>query len=225
MNRLIGHFVSSITLPLRVDGGVNTNLEEIQTNLIPLPRMHFPVVSYAPVIPASKASQEQPTLSEITKACFEPGTQMVKLDPRRGKHMACCMMYRGDVVPSHVGHAFGSIKRDRVIQFVDWVQVGFRTGINYNPLTVIPGGDLAKAQRSVSVFGNTTAIAEVWTQLNHKFDAMYVKKAFVHWYTREGMEEGEFREALENLQTLVNDYKETEVDSPEDDAEEKGQEY
>ena len=33
-----------------------------------------------------------------------------------------------------------------------------------------------------SMLSNTTAIAEAWARLNTKFDLMYAKRAFVHWY-------------------------------------------
>merc|ERR1712244_95683 len=66
---------------------------------------------------------------------------------------------------------------------------GFKVGINYQPPTVVPGGDLAKVQRSVLMISNTTAIAEVMGRMDHKFDLMYAKRAFVHWYVGEGMEE------------------------------------
>ena len=46
----------------------------------------------------------------------------------------------------------------------------------------MPGGDLAKVQRAVCMLSNTTAIAEAWARLDHKFDLMYAKRAFVHWY-------------------------------------------
>ncbi|KOX77793.1 Tubulin alpha-1C chain [Melipona quadrifasciata] len=219
LNRLIGQIVSSITASLRFDGALNVDLTEFQTNLVPYPRIHFPLVTYAPVISAEKAYHEQLSVSEITNACFEPANQMVKCDPRHGKYMACCMLYRGDVVPKDVNAAIATIKTKRTIQFVDWCPTGFKVGINYQPPTVVPGGDLAKVQRAVCMLSNTTAIAEAWARLDHKFDLMYAKRAFVHWYVGEGMEEGEFSEAREDLAALEKDYEEVGMDSAEGEGE------
>lgn len=78
--------------------------------------------SYAPVVSAEKAYHEQLSVAEITNSAFEPSSMMAKCDPRHGKYMACCMMYRGDVVPKDVNASVATIKTKRTIQFVDWYQ-------------------------------------------------------------------------------------------------------
>ena len=216
LNRLMAQIVSSITASLRFDGPLNTDLADLHTNLVPYPRIHFPMATYAPLISTEKAFHEQVSVSEITNACFEPANQMVKCDQRNAKYMGCFLLYRGDVVPKDVNDAISTIKTKRTIQFVDWCPTGFKVGINQQPPTVVPGGDLAKMQRAACMLSNTTAIAEAWARLDHKFDLMFAKRAFVHWYVGEGMEEGEFSEARENLAALEKDYEEFGADSMKD---------
>ncbi|KAL8941504.1 MAG: hypothetical protein Q9211_001809 [Gyalolechia sp. 1 TL-2023] len=215
LNRLIAQVVSSITASLRFDGSLNVDLNEFQTNLVPYPRIHFPLVAYSPVVSTAQASYEASSVQEISMSCFEPNHQMVKCDPRNGKYMATCLLYRGDVVPNDVHAAVATLKTKRTIQFVDWCPTGFKIGICYQPPQMVPNGDLAKVNRAVCMLSNTTAIAEAWSALSHKFDLMYSKRAFVHWYVGEGMEEGEFSEAREDLAALERDYEEVATDSVE----------
>ncbi|KAI4583303.1 hypothetical protein MJG53_008516 [Ovis ammon polii x Ovis aries] len=139
-------FLLPAVLQTKFDGALNVDLTEFQTNLVPYLRIHFPLATYAPVISAEKAHHEQLSVAEITNACFEPANQMVKCDPRHGKYMACCLLYCGNVVPKDFSAAVATIKTKRTIQFVDWCPTGFRVGINYQPPTVVPGGNLAKVQ-------------------------------------------------------------------------------
>merc|ERR1711861_19612 len=201
LNRLIAQVISSLTASLRFDGALNVDVTEFQTNLVPYPRIHFVLSSYAPVISAEKAYHEQLSVAEITNSAFEPASMLCKVDPRHGKYMAVCLMYRGDVVPKDVNASVATIKTKRTI--------------NYQPPTVVPGGDLAKVMRAVAMMSNSTAIAELYSRIDHKFDLMYAKRAFVHWYVGEGMEEGEFSEAREDLAALEKDYEEVGAESAE----------
>jgi len=95
LNRLISQIISSLTTSLRFDGAINVDVTEFQTNLVPYPRIHFMLSSYAPVISAEKAYHEQLSIPEITNAVFEPSSMMAKCDPRHGKYMLnvprrCC---------------------------------------------------------------------------------------------------------------------------------------
>ena len=121
--------LSIFSASLRFDGALNVDLNEFQTNLVPYPRIHFPLATYAPIISAERAFHEQMSVLELTNACFENGNQLVKCDPRMGKYMACCLLWRGDVVPKDVNAAIASIRTKKSIQFVDWCPTGFKVNI------------------------------------------------------------------------------------------------
>lgn len=57
---------------------------------------------------------------------------------------------------------------------------------------------------------NSSAIRTAWERLGKKFSLMFSKRAFLHHYVGEGLEEGEFKNALANIKALTKDYKEME---------------
>lgn len=83
-------------------------------------------------------------------------------------------------------------------------------GIINHPTVVTSSSGIARARRSVTMVANNTAIAAAWDILGRKFDMLFKKKAFIHWYTGEGMEIDELEEARFDLAVLEHDYWEIE---------------
>lgn len=206
LNRLLAQTVSAMTASSRFPGIQNVDLSEYQTALVPYPRIHFMAMSYAPLVSAAKSKHEVMNVSELTKTTFDPANLLSQVDPRHGKYISCAMIYRGDVNSADVNHALDDVKKSKTVQFVSWSPGGFKIGINGKAATSPPGSDLAASKRSCVAVINNTAIVEAFSRIHHKFDLMYAKRAFVHWFVGEGMEEGEFSEAREDLAALEKDY-------------------
>ena len=59
---------------------------------------------------------------------------------------------------------------------------------------------------SVTFLSHFTAIQEMSTRVGEQFTSLLRRKAFIHWYTGEGMDEMVFTEAEPNKNDLVSEY-------------------
>ncbi|CAD8085190.1 unnamed protein product [Paramecium primaurelia] len=221
LNRIIAQVISSITASMRFDGALFPDMNEIQTSLVPYPFFKFLICSYAPIISHQKMNYEQLSTVEISKLAFETSNLLAKCDPRQGKYISSAIIYRGNVIPKDVGSSYSQLKTQKTIRFVDWSPSGCKVGINYQPQQTLPEDDICKAQRSVCTLSNTTATSQFFSNLCNKYDLMFAKRAFVHWYIKEGMEETQFIEAREALENLQKDYEEADQEIIEEDQIEK----
>ncbi|XP_062239260.1 tubulin beta chain-like isoform X6 [Platichthys flesus] len=71
--------------------------------------------------------------------------------------------------------------------------------------------------------GNSTAIQEMFKRMSEQFTAMFRRKAFLHWYTGEGMDEMEFTEAESNMNDLVSEYQQYQDATAEEEGEGEGE--
>ena len=74
--------------------------------------------------------------------------------------------------------------------------------------------------KSASLISNNGSFKNILNDINFKFDLLFAKRAYIHWYVGEGMEEGEFNEAREESASLEKDYEEICLESNEGGEEE-----
>uniref|UniRef100_A0AAR2LW89 Tubulin beta chain n=1 Tax=Pygocentrus nattereri TaxID=42514 RepID=A0AAR2LW89_PYGNA len=74
-------------------------------------------------------------------------------------------------------------------------------------------------EMSSTFIGNSTAIQELFKRISEQFTAMFRRKAFLHWYTGEGMDEMEFTEAESNMNDLVSEYQQYQDATAEEEGE------
>merc|ERR1711918_45195 len=82
---------------------------------------------------------------------------------------------------------------------------------------------LLRVLRWLPLVGNSTSVQEMFKRVSEQFTLMFRRKAFLHWYTGEGMDEMEFTEAESNMNDLVSEYQQYQDATAEDEEEGDGE--
>jgi len=203
LNHLIAMCTCGITASLRFPGKLNGDLRKLGTNLVPFPRLHFFNIAYAPLAAQGTASKMNLTVTELTKQVFGKKNMLCNIDPANGKSLAVSCVYRGyskgeSITTQDVDENIQKIQNNNADDFVEWIPNNMKSSI----VTLKP----IESEMDCTSVTNTTALKGVFQRLATQFGAMYKRKAFLHWYKGEGMDEMEFQEADKNLRDLITEY-------------------
>lgn len=198
LNHLVSLVMSGVTTCLRFPGQLNSDLRKLAVNMVPFPRLHFFMVGFAPLTARGSQSYRAVTIPEITQQAFDSKNMMTACDTRLGRYLTCAAYFRGKVSMKDVEDQMQGFQQKHSTQFVEWIPNNVQTA----QCDIPPRG----LKMSVTFMGNSTAIQDVFKRISEQFSAMFKRKAFLHWYTGEGMDEMEFTEAESNLQDLIAEY-------------------
>ncbi|XP_072917630.1 tubulin beta-4 chain-like isoform X1 [Hemitrygon akajei] len=198
LNHLVSMTMSGVTTSLRFPGQLNADLRKLAVNMVPFPRLHFFMPGFAPL--TSRGSQDYRLLSvpELTQQMFDARNMMAACDPRHGKYLTVAGIFRGKMSTKEVDDQMLAIQTKNSNHFVEWIPNNVKVAVCDIP----PKG----LKMSSTFIGNNTAIQELFRRISEQFSVMFRRKAFLHWYIGEGMDEMEFTEAECNMNDLVSEY-------------------
>ncbi|KAJ7357862.1 hypothetical protein OS493_022680 [Desmophyllum pertusum] len=178
--------MSGVTTCLRFPGQLNADLRKLAVNMVPFPRLHFFMPGFAPLTSRGSQQYRALTVAELTQQMFDAKNMMAASDPRHGRYLTVAAIFRGKMSMKEVDEQMLNVQNKNSAYFVEWIPNNVKTAVCDIP----PRG----LTMSSTFIGNSTAIQELFKRIGDQFTAMFRRKAFLHWYTGEGMDEMEFTE-------------------------------
>ena len=143
---------------------------------------------------------------------------MAACDPKNGKYLTVAAIFRGKMSMKEVDEEMYTLQTKHSSHFVEWIPNNCKTAVCDIPPTGL--------KMSATFLCNSTAIQGIFKRISEQFTAMFRRKAFLHWYTGEGMDEMEFTEAESNMNDLVAEYQQYQEASVDETYEnDEGEEY
>jgi tubulin epsilon len=228
MNAIAARLLTHLTSSMRFPGQLNTDMNEISTNLVPFPHLHFLCSSLAPLDPqlgpvfgsgsgggGGQAAAKQPrqqVVRQLFSDAFSPSHQLLRVDQRKGTYLASALLLRGDLSIGDVNTCMAKLQPS--LSTVHWNSEGFKVGLCSAAALEHP--------HAVLCLTNNTCIAETFDAMLSRFSKLYSRRAMVHHFS-EYMGDGDapqmFASAHDALCQLSASYREFDNAVPPTDEE------
>ena len=198
LNHLVSATMSGVTTCLCFPGQLSADLHKLAVNTVPFPRLHIFLPGFAPL--TSHRSQQYRALPvpELTQQVLDAKNMMAVCDPRHGQLLTVAAVFRGWMSRKEVHAQILNVQSKNSSYFMEWIPNNVKTAVCDIPLHGLI--------MAVTFTGDSMAIQELFKCISEGFTAIFRQKAFLHWYTGEGMDEMEFTEADSNMNDLISEY-------------------
>ena len=198
MNGIAANLLLNLTAGMRFDGSLNVDINEITTNLVPFPKLHFLLSSMSPVAVSADRGRSIPaprTMDQIFTEVFGRDRQLASVDPRRSTYLACGLMLRGGVNISDANRNVERLRRG--LKMAHWVSDGFKVGLCDRAPVGTPYSALCLA--------NNCAMQRPLDAMCERFGKLRKRNVYLHHYT-EYMDLADIDGAAECIQDLGAEY-------------------
>jgi len=214
MNGVAANAVLQLTSSVRFPGPLNTDLNEIATNLVPFPRMHFLLSSMAPLVPptdvpaSSRAAGGSSSGGGAASACvparvvdslfgdaLTKDTQLMAVDVKRSTCLAAALLLRGNVALSDVRR--NSARMQSALRMAWWNSEGFKIGMCSAPPPGMPC--------SLFTLANTCGVGTTFTAMHQRFAKLRQRSFYLHHYS-EYMSVEDMDDAAYRIAALADEY-------------------
>ncbi|CAF1438140.1 unnamed protein product [Adineta steineri] len=204
INQIIAQVMTGITACFRFPGQLNMDLRKLAVNMIPFPSLHFLMTSFSPLQTYQSASYQNINEHMLIKQMFDINNQMLAFNSHQGKYLTATGIFRGRSLSLKILHDLMAKEKNNQ-QFIEWIPNNCK----------IAHCDISPKGLSCSVTGiaNHTGIVKQFDNFLQPYSKLIQRRAFMHWYIGEGMEEIELIEAENHIKDIIKDYKQYEINT------------
>ncbi|CAK9800323.1 Tubulin epsilon chain [Anthophora quadrimaculata] len=206
MNSVVVNMLLHLTSGSRFPGSLNMDMNEIATNLVAYPKLHYIFSSVSPLAltaPTMCNIQGTKLLDELFVNAWSRNNQLINVDPlqRNSLILSAAHIARGNC-------SMNDLKRNverfrRKVSFSEWSKEAMKIGL----CSVPPPGHSS----SLLCLLNSSSMSLLFENLVEQFSKLYRRKAHVYHYTQvRGFEETHFLESKEIICDLIAQYAELE---------------
>eukprot|EP01138_Halocafeteria_seosinensis_P013919 gb/GECG01014214.1/.p1 GENE.gb/GECG01014214.1/~~gb/GECG01014214.1/.p1 ORF type:complete len:552 (+),score=56.85 gb/GECG01014214.1/:1-1656(+) len=203
MNNIAAHLISNLTSSMRFHGSMNIDLNELTTNLVPFPKLHYLTSSLSPLYCLLDRKDDYATLKidQMFNDCLSPSHQLIRAEPHKSSYLAMGLLLRGRISVSDTMRNVERMKRKITMAY--WNMDSFKTGICEQSPLLQPYSLL-----SVS---NNCCIRSTLRKMHDNYSQLFNVKAHLHHFRKYMQDDGLFSEASESIQDLIQEYEDLET--------------
>merc|ERR1712156_1088365 len=163
LNKLIAQATCGVTASIRFPGLLNGDLRKLGVNLVPFPRLHFFLISQAPLLSKKASAMTGLNVRELTTQAYSARNFFSNVRPEDGKYMAANFTFRGKVSTEEVDSNMEKLNTKNADDFVEWIPNNLKSGI----ISTKP----KSSSMSATFVANTTALKGIFQRLATQFGA------------------------------------------------------